>query len=99
MYRLRIDPSARKELDQAPVFYRRIIEDTIESRLGQDPEGASKNRKPLQPLVAGFEHEDPLWELRVGEWRVFYDIDAEARTVVVRAVRKKPRQKRTEEIV
>ena len=31
----------------------------------------------------------PVWQLRVGDLRVFYDVDAERREVVVRAVRRK----------
>jgi len=41
----------------------------------------------------------PIWELRVGEFRVFYDVDEEAQTVFVRAVRHKPPHKTTEEIL
>jgi len=99
MYRLRIAPSASDELARVPVFYRRVIEEAIEKHLGHEPDKGSRNRKRLQPLVAGFEHEEPLWELRTGEWRVFYDVDTEARTVVIRAVRKKPKHQRTEEIL
>lgn len=99
MYRLRIISSARVELSRVPVFYRRVIEEAIEKQLVHEPERESKNRKRLQPLIAGFEHEEPLWELRVGEWRVFYDVDPEGPIVVIRAIRKKPKHHRTEEIL
>ena len=38
----------------------------------------------------------PVWQLRVGHWRVFYDVDEDVKSVIVRAVRKKGR-KLTEE--
>jgi mRNA-degrading endonuclease RelE of RelBE toxin-antitoxin system len=41
----------------------------------------------------------PVWELRVGEYRVFYDVDEVGGQVVVRAVRRKPPHKTTEEIL
>lgn len=37
--------------------------------------------------------------MRVGDWLVFYDIDEEGKRVTVRAVRKKPKGKRTGEIL
>jgi len=38
-------------------------------------------------------------ERRVGDWRVFYDVDGEERRVYVRAVRRKPPHRTTEEIL
>jgi mRNA-degrading endonuclease RelE of RelBE toxin-antitoxin system len=43
--------------------------------------------------------EPPIWELRVGEYRVFYDVSPEAKVVYVRAVRRKPPHRTTEEIL
>ena len=45
------------------------------------------------------EHMDPVWELRIGEYRVFYDVDEQASLVMVRAIRHKPPHKTTEEIL
>ncbi|MBI2339065.1 MAG: type II toxin-antitoxin system RelE/ParE family toxin [Deltaproteobacteria bacterium] len=59
----------------------------------------TKNRKCLRGLVAGFQFEEPLWELRIGEWRIFYDVDEEAKVIVVRVVRLKETGKTTKEIV
>jgi mRNA-degrading endonuclease RelE of RelBE toxin-antitoxin system len=42
---------------------------------------------------------DPVWELRIGEYRVFYDVDEQASLVMVRAIRQKPPHKTTEEII
>lgn len=97
MFSLAIVPEALKELRQVPVFYRRQVEAAIRGQLRHEPLKASKNRKSLRSAVAGFEYEPPLWELRVGEWRVFYDV--EEPMVTIRAVRKKPSAKTTEEIL
>jgi mRNA-degrading endonuclease RelE of RelBE toxin-antitoxin system len=43
--------------------------------------------------------EEPVWELRVGKFRVFYDVDEDATTVTVRAIREKPPHKTTEDIL
>ena len=31
----------------------------------------------------------PVWQFRIGDFRVFYDVDEERREVVVRAIRRK----------
>ena len=45
------------------------------------------------------EHELPVWELRVGVFRVFYDVQDEQGRVHVRAVRRKEPRQKTEDIV
>lgn len=42
---------------------------------------------------------EPVWELRVGEYRVFYDVDEATAIVYIRAIRHKPPHKTTEEIL
>jgi mRNA-degrading endonuclease RelE of RelBE toxin-antitoxin system len=49
----------------------------------------------IPPWVA----EPPVWELRAGSYRIFYDVSPEDRTVYVRAIREKPPEKTTEEIL
>jgi mRNA-degrading endonuclease RelE of RelBE toxin-antitoxin system len=41
----------------------------------------------------------PIWELRVGEYRVFYDVSRSESVVYVPAVRKKARGTKTEDIL
>jgi hypothetical protein len=41
---------------------------------------------PDRLLEPSFEHELPVWELRVGAFRVFYDVQEDERQVHVRAV-------------
>ena len=52
----------------------------------------------LLDFVPGFAHDPPVWELRVGDFRVFYDVDEEAEVVNVRAVREKAHGQTTEDI-
>ena len=40
-----------------------------------------------------------FWELRIGEYRVFYDVDDEAEQVIVQAIRHKPPHKTTKDIL
>jgi hypothetical protein len=49
-------------------------------------------------LTPGFEHVPPVWELRVGDIRVFYDFDQSAGRVFVRAVRLKKPPQQTKDI-
>lgn len=59
----------------------------------------TRNRKPIYGLEPPWEHEEPIWELRIGRHRVFYDVDESARLVIVRALRSKPAHSTTEEIL
>ena len=53
----------------------------------------------LMGLVPPWDAVPPVWELRVGDFRVFYDLDKNDRYVFVRAVREKPPHRTTEEIL
>ena len=53
----------------------------------------------LVALAPPWEHVEPVWELRLGEYHIFYDVDEEASVVIVRAVRHKPPHSTTEEIL
>ena len=59
----------------------------------------TRNKKILVGLTPPWEHQPPVWELRVGEYRVFYDVDEPDRRVTVRAVRRKPPHATTEGIL
>lgn len=77
---------------------RRIL-DHIERQLKQQPGIETRNRKNLGELLVEFEYRPPIWELRVGEFRVFYDIDEASSTVNVRTIRRKEHGETTEEII
>jgi mRNA-degrading endonuclease RelE of RelBE toxin-antitoxin system len=73
--------------------------DRIDIQLKHEPAKATRNRKILVGLVPPWDHCEPVWELRIGEYRAFYDVDANAMTVSVRAIRHKPPHKTIEEIL
>ena len=78
---------------------RKWILDEMEIQLRHQPTQLSRNRKPLWGINPPWEHVPPVWEIRVGEYRVFYDVDEAARVVHVRAVRHKPLHRTTGEIL
>jgi len=57
----------------------------------------SRNRKELAGVIPPWDQSRPVWELRVGDYRVFYDVDVERAVVIVQAVCRKGR-KTTKEI-
>jgi hypothetical protein len=71
----------------------------IDPQLSYEPTAPTRHRKLLVNLIPPWEAVSPIWELRVGEYRVFYDVSEEERMVYVRATRHKPPGKRTEEIL
>jgi mRNA-degrading endonuclease RelE of RelBE toxin-antitoxin system len=87
------------DLRQLKASLERKIMGEIEKQLVHQPEKPSKNKKCLENESAGFEFEPPLWELRVGEYRVFYDVDETLGKVIVRAIRQKRRDQRTKDIL
>jgi mRNA-degrading endonuclease RelE of RelBE toxin-antitoxin system len=78
---------------------RKQVLDQLEKQLKYEPTKKTKNRKPLPGLVPPWEHVEPVWELRVGAYRIFYDVDERASLVIVRAIRHKPPHRTTEEIL
>ena len=97
-FTLKIMPSALKELQGIGVFYRRQIAQAIDDQLYHQATTPTRHRKIFQVTEASFAFEPPLWELRIGDFRVFYDVDEPTQTVYVRAVREKPPHTTTEEV-
>ena len=99
MYEVRFAEGVVGDLKKVRAHDRRRIPDSIEEQLSHEPTVVTKNRKILVDLTPTWEANPPIWELRVGEHRVFYDVDEEEKEVYVRAVRKKPPHERTEDIL
>jgi mRNA-degrading endonuclease RelE of RelBE toxin-antitoxin system len=98
-FAVQIMPSALEELKAIKVFHRRQIAQAIDEQLCHQPTSPTRNRKVLPIVQATFFFEPPLWELRIGDFRVFYDMDEEQQIVYVRAIRDKPPHSTTEEVV
>lgn len=99
MYDIRFAAGVGSDLANLRAFERVRILDRIEEQLLHDPTRQTRNKKMLIGLMPPWEHIEPVWELRIGEYRVFYDVDEEAAVVVIRAIRRKPPHKTTEEIL
>jgi mRNA-degrading endonuclease RelE of RelBE toxin-antitoxin system len=99
MYTIRYDPGAADEIRGLEAYYQRRILAEIKTHLTRTPTVRTNRRKPLLNLSHPWEAVPPIWELRVGDYRVFYEVAETDHLVRVLAVRRKPPGKRTEEIV
>jgi mRNA-degrading endonuclease RelE of RelBE toxin-antitoxin system len=79
-YEIGFSRDAERQLGGLHARDRNIILDAVEEQLTRQPGVPTRHRKLLR--------ENPLadWELRVGEYRVFYDIDDEPGTVTILAI-------------
>ncbi|NEP62164.1 MAG: type II toxin-antitoxin system RelE/ParE family toxin [Symploca sp. SIO2G7] len=98
-YAIEVVDLAIEELRGLRSFDRRPILEAIHQQLIHEPTVITRNRKRLEPLITSFEAVPPIWELRVGEYRVFYDVDEEEKIVYIRAIRHKASGQTTQEIV
>lgn len=57
-----------------------IIRDTLIEQLSYEPTIPTKNRKEMRPNWLA------VWELRIGDFRVYYDVDEEESIVDIRAI-------------
>lgn len=99
MYEIAFEENVEGELAGIRPFDGRRVLDAIWERLRDEPGVETRHRKILKGVKPPFHTVPPTWELRVGEYRVFYDVNEEEKTVYVRAVRHKPPHKTTEEIL
>jgi mRNA-degrading endonuclease RelE of RelBE toxin-antitoxin system len=80
---------AREHLEALRPFERNRILDEVAAQLAATPNAPTTKRKMLIGATPSFEHVPPVWQLRVGDHRVIYDVDAGRRIVVVRAILRK----------
>jgi mRNA-degrading endonuclease RelE of RelBE toxin-antitoxin system len=113
MFDVRWTPGAKDDMKRMKLRtyeVRRII-DGVDDQLTHEPERETKHKKIIRADVElGFEHLEPVGQLSVGDFRVFYDVAKHDETVEVeaekgpdvvsiRAVRHKPAHLTTEEIL
>ena len=79
-YHIDVTVEAKEDLDSYSVSERRVIIAGIRGQLGYQPLVETKNRKRLR--------ENPIspWELRVGKYRIFYEVDADNKRVTIVAI-------------
>jgi mRNA-degrading endonuclease RelE of RelBE toxin-antitoxin system len=86
-FAIELSPHAHDHLKRLRKRDHRIIVDAIAVHLTHQPDQPTRHHKTLE--------DNPLapWELRVGNFRVFYDVDRESETVVVVAIGQKIRNR------
>lgn len=99
MYEIQYTESVADDLSSLLAYERARILDRIEAHLEHEPTRQTRNKKILVGLAPPWEHVEPVWELRVGEYRVFYDADEVESILSIRAIRRKSPHKTTEEIL
>lgn len=80
-YRIEYSPDSEEHFRALAVRQWAIILDSVERQLKYQPTVETRNRKPMRP--------NPLapWELRIGDLRVYYDVEDEPEPVVyIRAI-------------
>lgn len=96
-FHIEMDRTALNELESIRAFDRRRIVDSIEEQLRHEPTASTRNRKMLAGIQLPLAAELPLWELRVGDFRVLYQVIEDV--VFVRAIRTKPPHQTTEQVL
>lgn len=80
-YRIEYSPDAEGHLRALTARQQAVVLDTVDRQLIHQPIVETKNRKPMRP--------NPVapWELRIGNLRVYYDVEEEPVPVVyIRAI-------------
>jgi mRNA-degrading endonuclease RelE of RelBE toxin-antitoxin system len=99
MYTIVYAAGVADDLKGLRVARRAEILDKIDEQLTHEPARSTRNKKLVEGLTPPWDQEGPVWELRIGDYRVFYEIDEAGQRVAVRAIRRKPPHKTTEEIL
>ena len=99
MFEIRFAEGVEEDLRKIRIYYRNQILDAIEEQLAREPDIRTRNRKLLENLIPPWQNVASIWELRVGEYRIFYDVSPTEPVVYVRAVRRKRRGTKTEDIL
>ena len=87
-YRIEYSPDAEEHLRNLTTRQQTLVLDMVDKQLINQPIVETRNRKPMRP--------NPLapWELRIGNLRVYYDVEEDPEPVVyIRAVGVKERKR------
>jgi mRNA-degrading endonuclease RelE of RelBE toxin-antitoxin system len=99
LFRIEFAEGVAEDLATLRPFDQRRVLAAIRKQLRHEPAKRTRLRKPLEGTLPEFEGVEPVWQLSVGEYRVFYDVNRGAVRVLVLAVRHKPPHKTTKEIL
>ncbi len=80
MYNIEFSDTAKRDLKWFKKYEQKIILDGIDANLKYEPNVETRNRKHLRP------NETAEWELRLGDYRVIYDVYEVVRIVSIEAV-------------
>ncbi len=83
MYEIEYTPQAMQDLKSFSKRAQNIILDGIDASLHHEPNVETRNRKRLRP------NDTAEWELRIGNFRVLYDVDERVRIVEIQRVGEK----------
>lgn len=87
MFEVLYQPEAVAELEELRAFDRVRILGAVERQLMREPQRLGGQKKRI-----GLGDGDFVYQLRIGDFRLFYDIDERKRLVIVRHVRRKGRK-------
>lgn len=80
MFEINLSPLAFDDIAWFPKRERRALLDAIVEQLSHQPDVETRNRKQLRPNRVA------EWELRIGRYRVFYDVAVSQRLVEIKLV-------------
>lgn len=80
MHEIRYTPEALEDLKALKKFEQKEVLEGVETQLKHEPTVETRNRKRLRP------NDVAEWELRIGKFRVFYDVDKQVKIVKVEAI-------------
>ena len=99
MFTIEFTEGAVEDLKTLPARDRTRVLARIDDQLAHTPAQQTRNRGQLSGSNRPGTTRSRSGNCRVGTWRVFYDVAVTERRVVVRAVRRKPPHRTTEEIL
>ena len=79
-YRIEYTDSAIDDIAYFKKYERVLIVTAIEEQLTYEPVREVRNRKPMEPNALA------RWEVRVGKYRIFYDVEVIDVVVLIKAV-------------
>lgn len=79
-YRIALSKTSLFHLQAFTAREQKIIRDAVTEQLSYEPTSPTRNRKEMRPNLLA------VWELRLGNFRVYYDVDQEESIVDIRAI-------------